>query len=90
MLAVLTCAYLSAMVAQGMTRVIPANPASPVIWARPVPPRLSLARPVCTLRILRADPALDPAMAHGVETDIDSKMVMKSRCAPTPAGAPQR
>lgn len=42
----------------------------------PAPPR----RVVCTIRVLTADPHLDPGMARPMERDIDPGMVSSSPC----------
>jgi hypothetical protein len=35
----------------------------------------------CTLRVLRADPHLDPGMLRDVVREVDPRMVVRSRCA---------
>ena len=35
----------------------------------------------CTIRTLKADPQVDPQMAQTWEPEVDSRMVVKSRCA---------
>jgi hypothetical protein len=48
----------------------------------PTPKVRPSAPPVrCAIRILEADPQVDPQMAQTWEPEVDSRMVVKSRCA---------
>ena len=44
--------------------------------ARPSPPPVH-----CTMRTIQADPQVDPQMAQTWESEVDARMVVKSRCA---------
>ena len=38
-------------------------------------------RPVCTIRLVPADPEIDPAIGIEPMRDVDSAMIVRSRCA---------
>jgi hypothetical protein len=44
------------------------------------PPLVPNPRLVCTARLLRADPGIDPGITTSVERPVDSKMVIPSVC----------
>lgn len=71
---------------EGATQVVQ----SEARWHRPVTEpgqprrkagrRSALAKPLCTMRVLRADPRVDLEIAQGQGRDVDAGMVVPSRC----------
>jgi hypothetical protein len=65
----------------------PPSPAATAFFRKaptsgPTPKVRSSAPPVhCTIRNVQADPQVDPQMAQTWESEVDARMVVKSRCA---------
>lgn len=60
---------------QGLGALVPREPPPASNPTAPAPPVH------CTIRILEADPEVDPDMARSNGPDVDPRMVVKSRCA---------
>lgn len=59
----------------------------------PPPPRDEPRMPegvTCTIRVLFADPEVDPGIVRSAPPDVDPKMVVPARCADDPAQRPPR